>query len=332
MIVDLDRFLRREQPHWTALEERLDLLEADSGITLSLEETQELFELYQRASSGLAKVTGSAPNSEIRSYLETLVSRAYGEIHESRRPRRIQWRDLWTMFPRAFRRHRRAFAAAVAITLCGALFGSVLVAIDPEAKSALLPFAHLQGDPSERVATEESREQGHGSGTKAYFSTALMTHNTRVAIFCLALGITWGIGTSIVLFYNGVILGAVCFDYIAAGEGVFLVGWLLPHGSIEIPAILIAGQAGLALAATLLDGESSRPLNERLRELTPALMALIGGVAVMLVWAGLVESFVSQDHEPALSYGLKIGFGLVEVALLTLFLWKAGRTDGGAPA
>jgi len=326
VIVDLDRFLRREQPHWNTLERELDRLEADSGATLTLAQAQELFELYQRASSGLAKVTGSAPNSEIRSYLEALVSRAYGEIHESRRPRRIRWAEVWTRFPRAFRRHYRAFVAAVAITLCGALFGAVLVGIDPDAKAALLPFAHLLGDPSERVAAEEAREEEITAGRKAYFSSELMVHNTRVAIFCLALGITWGIGTSIVLFYNGVVLGAVCFDYIHAGEGEFLVGWLLPHGSVEIPAILIAGQAGLALAAALLDGESALPLGARLRGLAPSLVALIAGVAAMLVWAGLVEAFVSQDHEPALSYGLKIGFGLFEIGLLTLFLWRAGRT------
>ena len=36
---------------------------------------------------------------------------------------------------------------------------------------------------------------------------------------------------------NGVILGAVMVDYIHAGETLFLTGWLLPHGAIEIPAI-----------------------------------------------------------------------------------------------
>ena len=50
------------------------------------------------------------------------------------------------------------------------------------------------------------------------------------------------------LFYNGVILGAVAVDYVRAGETKFLLGWLMPHGVIEIPAILIAGQAGFMLA------------------------------------------------------------------------------------
>ena len=56
-----------------------------------------------------------------------------------------------------------------------------------------------------------------------------MTHNIKVSIFTLALGMTWGIGTLIMLFYNGVILGAVALDYVLAGETTFLLGWLLPH-------------------------------------------------------------------------------------------------------
>ena len=49
-------------------------------------------------------------------------------------------------------------------------------------------------------------------------------------------------------------------------------------------------------------------------------MTLIGGVAVMLVWAGIVESFLSQHHEPVIPYWLKIAFGLGELAVLIWFL------------
>jgi uncharacterized membrane protein SpoIIM required for sporulation len=153
-----------------------------------------------------------------------------------------------------------------------------------------------------------------------------MTHNTRVAIFAMSLGISWGIGTMVLLFYNGVILGAVFFDYIRAGETEFLLGWLLPHGVVEIPAILIAGQAGLLLAKTLFDRQSGLPLGERLRGQTHDLMTLIGGVAVLLVFAGLVEGFFSQYHEPVLPYPLKIGFGLVELTALCLLLARGGRS------
>ena len=57
----------------------------------------------------------------------------------------------------------------------------------------------------------------------------------------------------------------------------------------------------------------------------PSLVTLISGVAVLLVWAAIVEAFISQYHEPVLPYGLKISFGCVELVLLTLFLVLSGR-------
>ena len=45
----------------------------------------------------------------------------------------------------------------------------------------------------------------------------------------------------------------------------------------------------------------------------------------MLVWAGIVEAFLSQYHQPVLPYDLKIGFGLVELILLAFFFARAGR-------
>jgi hypothetical protein len=57
------------------------------------------------------------------------------------------------------------------------------------------------------------------------------------------------------------------------------------------------------------------------------MLTLAGGAAVMLVWAGIIESFFSQYHAPVLPYSLKITFGLVEFAALCFFLAIAGRTS-----
>jgi uncharacterized membrane protein SpoIIM required for sporulation len=146
----------------------------------------------------------------------------------------------------------------------------------------------------------------------------------------MALGATWGIGTILLLFYNGVILGAVAVDYILAGQSRFLAGWLLPHGSFEIPAILIAGQGGLILGGALIGWGRSTSLKNRLRAVAPDLVTLIFGVAVLLIWAGFVESFLSQYHEPIIPYLYKIIFGLVELALLSLLLGKSGASDPSA--
>ena len=216
---------------------------------------------------------------------------------------------------------------SVAVTLAGCAFGGLAMALDPEAKPALLPFEHLLQDPAQRVAEEEQATSDRLAGLKTSFSAFLMTHNIRVSILTLALGMTWGAGTILLLFSNGILLGAVAVDYVRAGQTKFLLGWLLPHGVVEIPAILIAGQAGLMLALALIGWGRRIPLRARLREVSRDLVTLIFGVGLLLVWAGFVEAFLSQYHEPVVPYSVKIAFGLVELVLLSLFLARSGARD-----
>ena len=327
MIIDLQKFVASERRHWADLESLLDKLENDPGFKLSLDQLKHFHYLYERTSADLAKITTFASEPQTRRYLESLVARAYGEIHETREtPHRlapVHW--FVNTFPQTFRRHLRVFWLSVGITIVGSLFGAGAISFDPGAKAVIMPFSHLQGDPSERVSREERTSDDRLSGVKGTFSTTLMTHNTQVSILTLALGMTWGIGTIIMLFYNGVILGAVAADYLLAGQTKFLVGWLLPHGSFEIPAILIAGQAGLILGGALIGWGGRTSLGTRLRQVSRDLVTLMLGVAGLLIWAGFVEAFLSQYHEPIIPYWAKISFGAVELGLLALFLARSGR-------
>jgi uncharacterized membrane protein SpoIIM required for sporulation len=329
VIVDLQKFIAHERPVWAELEKMVARLEADAGATLSLEQVQRFHQLYERTAADLARITTYSSEPETRRFLENLVARAYGEIHETREKHRrffpLQW--FFKTWPQTFRRHIRAFYLSLAITIAGCAFGGLAIAFDPEAKPVLMPFSHLLQDPAKRVAEEENSTDDRLEGHKTSFSAQLMTHNTKVSIFTLALGMTWGVGTTIMLFYNGVILGAVAVDYIQAGETKFLLGWLMPHGVVEIPAILIAGQAGLLLAFALIGRGRRTPLRTRLREISGDVSTLIFGVGLMLIWAGFIEAFLSQYHEPVIPYSIKIAFGCVELILLFLFLAKSGANE-----
>lgn len=326
MILDLARFVETERPHWVALEKAVEWLESPDR-TMSIRDAENFHALYQRASSDLAKVAPLASEGELKRYLEWLVSRAYAEIHEVRERRKFRpWLWLTQEVPRTFRRHARAFQLAVALTLVGATFGALATWLDPEAKAVIMPFEGLQITPAERVAREKQTQGRQLAGRKGRFSADLMTHNTQVALTAAALGMTFGFGTLVVLFYNGVMLGAVALDYIRGGQGVFLLGWLLPHGVIEIPAILVGGQTGFLIAYALIGWGSRMSRTERLRAVGRDVVTLAGAAALMLVWAGIVEAFLSQYHEPVIPYSLKIAFGLVEAVLLTLFLSRAGRS------
>lgn len=329
MILDLQQFIKTERPCWDELESLLKRIEDDHDLRFSLEQTRRFHYLYDRAASDLLRISTFASSPEIVGYLEALVARAYGEIHETRDPRRrfLFWNWVSRQLPRTFRRHLNAFWASVALTLLGAAFGAGMLSVDPDSKATLLPFSHLMGKPSERVADEEQSKGDYLQGRKAGFAGQLMTHNIRVSLFTLAMGMTYGVGTVVVLFYNGVILGAVSYDYIQDGQARFLVGWLLPHGSVEIPSVIIAGQAGFVLAGALIGSRKRQGLFERLAAIRNDLVTLIGGFSMLLVWAGIIEAFFSQYHEPVLPYGVKIGFGLLELVLLCAYLGFSGRSS-----
>jgi len=69
-----------------------------------------------------------------------------------------------------------------------------------------------------------------------------------------------------------------------------------------------------------------------MRDAVPDVVTLLCGVAVLLVHAGIVESFFSQYHEPVLPYSFKIAFGILQSAGLAAFLLLSGRrTDSDPP-
>ena len=330
MIIDLERFVEEEKRYWTELESILDKMDRDPFKKMNLSEIKRFHYLYQRTSSDLARVMGFSTETEIRRYLESLVGHAYAEVHELRgklsRFSALHW--FFEVFPQTFRRHIQAFLLALGITAFGFAIGGIAISIDREAKTVILPFSHLQMDPSKRVAYEEEigAAKDRLKGKKATFSAFLMTHNTRVSLFTFAMGFTWGMGTVVLLFYNGIILGAVAVDFIRAGQSTFLLGWLLPHGAIEIPAIVLAGQAGFILAGALIGWGQRISFKNRLRTVAPELVTLLCGLAIMLVWAGIVEAFLSQYHEPVIPYHAKIIFGSLELSVLIVFFGFLGKS------
>jgi len=330
VILDLEQFIRRERPFWEELERAVTGQAGEERLP-GVEAARRFYYLYERAAADLAKVQTFAAEPELRRYLEGLVGQAYARLHHQRGSG-VRWRPLvWLTrtFPATFRRHLGAFWLATGLTFLGAAVGAFVLSRDVENKWMLVPpqFGHLHQTPTERVLEEEAsaaeRSAEIGESAPA-FSTMLMTHNTKVALTALALGFLWGGLTCVLLFYNGVILGFVMYDYIADGQGEFLTAWLLPHGVPELTAIFIGGQAGFVLARAVIGHGTGLPLRRRLRLVRDDVATLAGGLAVMLVYAGVIEAFLSQHHGPHL-YRLKIGFGLMELVLMVTFFALLGR-------
>ncbi len=334
MILDLQRFQAQQQPGWDQLEALLAQLEGRPDRRLKPGEAERLQELYAQATADLNRVIHGALAPELKQYLERLVARAYAELYYARptrselwQPRR--WLRIFIAFPEAFRRQSAYFALAVLITILGAALGGLAVRYDPAAVDVLLPADYLR-NPGARVEQDEKGQNRHRDSVQieAQFSAELITHNIQVALLAAALGVTFGIGTALLLFENGVLLGAVAVHYTQQGFGLFVTAWLLPHGAFEIPSILIAGQAGFYLARLLLRRREDRNMRQSMGEW----LLLVAGLAMMLVWAGTMEAFFSQHQAPVLPYRFKVAVGAAELVLLTFYLLLIGRRATGAAA
>jgi uncharacterized membrane protein SpoIIM required for sporulation len=321
---EADRFVAQRAASWNRLEELLRQVERGGVRSLGLPAARELAALYRSVSGDLLRARAEHANASVVDYLNDIVASAYAVVHGA--PARAE-RDLLSFFtqrfPRLFRHEWRAVVLASAILALGAGAGAVFVATDPHSLGALIPEGHDARGPTERVMAEEEREGAHGAGSAAAFSGWLFTHNIQVTFLVFALGLTFGVGTAAVLFFNGVPLGALAMQYHQDDLGTFFWAWILPHGIPELTSVAIAGAAGLILARGLwLPGRRRR--RDALRDEARTAALLVIGAMPVLVVAGLIEGTVSQMHEPTLPYEAKLAFAALVGAALYRFLLTAG--------
>src|SRR3989442_4727955 len=74
-----------------------------------------------------------------------------------------------------------------------------------------------------------------------------MTNNLAVSFATFAMGITAGIGTIWMMVTNGMLIGVIGAATWPAGIALQLWSFVAPHGVLELPAIFIAGGAGLEI-------------------------------------------------------------------------------------
>jgi uncharacterized membrane protein SpoIIM required for sporulation len=113
------------------------------------------------------------------------------------------------------------------------------------------------------------------------------------------------------------VIGSACFR---AGMSVPLWSFVAPHGALELPAIFIAGGAGLVLARGII-APGVLPRRDALVQSGRDAIRLFLGVIPLLVIAGVIEGFVSPTP---VSPALKFIIGAGCFTLLVLYLGAAG--------
>jgi uncharacterized membrane protein SpoIIM required for sporulation len=307
-----NQWINKRTPHW----ERLTSLVATAGSgrlrSLSRAELQELALLYRQVASDLSTLRQDPTSAALAGQVNQLLARAHHIIYSSRKS---SWRNLLLFlrdgYPRVFRQEIGYVFAALVLFLLGALLAAAFTLANPRFAAPIL-------GPAVMASIER-----HEMWTQSIVSVApqatsgIMTNNLTVSFIAFAGGLLFGFGSVFTLFQNGLMLGAVAVACQRAGMAIPLWSFVVPHGSLELPAIVIAGAAGLRLGHGMLFPGIYR-WKDSVSQAGAAAVRLVSGVIPMLFIAGCLEGFFSPSAAPV-ALKFSVGAGLFLLLLIWLF-------------
>jgi len=263
-------------------------------------------------------VREDATGAQLAAYLNQLLGRGHNLIYMGHKPKVNALVSFYrTTYPRIFRETLPLTLLALAIFAVTAVATWVLTIHD-------MGFAHRVLGPH-MMETIEQRKMWTDSivGIKPLASSGIMTNNLTVAFTTFAMGITAGLGTIYMMIVNGVLIGVIGAATWRAGMALQLWSFVAPHGVLELPAIFIAGGAGMEIARGMLF-PGMLPRKASLAQAGGRAARLLLGTIPMLVVAGVIEGFFSPSGAPvALKFLLA---AVLFAALLSyLFLVNPGK-------
>ena len=311
-------WIKKREPYWKQLEELLQRSAGKGILSLTRSELQNLSLLYRQTAADLATIREDPSSPHFARYLNQLLVRAHNTIYAGQRASPLGViAFFWKTYPSVFRRNLNFCAGALVVFLAGVMMGGLLTLQDQD-----FPLKVLG---PQMVETIEHREMWTHSilAIKPIASSRIMTNNMSVSFVTFAAGITAGIGTLYMLFFNGLLMGVIGTACWLAGMSLRLWSFVAPHGVLELPAIFIAGGAGLKIAQGLLF-PGVLPRKDSLALAGREGGMLVVGVVPLLMMAGVIEAFVSPTR---LELGLKFGLAAGLFSLLFVYLLGFDRGD-----
>ncbi len=187
----------------------------------------------------------------------------------------------------------------VLMTISTLLFMGSLIAtliaiqINPDLTYSIVDAENVAGmeqmyRPDSHARASDARE---ADSDVAMFGHYIM-NNTSIGFRTFASGLLFGIGSIIILLFNGLTIGAIAGHLTQLGYIETFWGFVAGHSAMELTAIIISGAAGLKLSSALLrPGQRSRL--RALKENAKVALVMMYGAAAMFFIAAFIEAFWS---------------------------------------
>ncbi|WP_281886446.1 stage II sporulation protein M [Paenibacillus sp. YYML68] len=312
--MDIQWYIREHKPVWSELERLLEQFERQRA-TIGAAQVDRLTELYKTASAHLAYAKTYYASDEVTLFLNQLISRAHQALYAEQGKGENRLSDFFKHLFIGHVLNRGWFiAAALALFVLGGLSGFLAVSSNPLNLYAIIPSSIAESIDPSKVG------HNHADVQHATMSTAIMTNNIRVAVLAFVGGITFGLLTVYVMFYNGLLIGALTAVFWQAGYSYTFWAYILPHGVIELTAIFIAGGSGLYMGYRMIDPGRYTRKYQFIQSVKESALLLLGTIPLFVI-AGIIEGYLTPSE---LSLEIKYIFsGATLVALLVYGVYGA---------
>lgn len=314
-----ERFEREHRAEWEAFAAMVDP-RARPGDPRT---AGDLPAAYRRLSRHLALARDRCYTAGLVQHLNALVMAGHRAMYGSARGLAPQWgRFLAGGLARRVRALARPVLLAAALLLLPTAILPPLVVRHPDLAYVLADGESLA--QAEAMYQPRAMRLGRPGGAPADVAMFgfYIWNNIRVSFQAFASGILLGLGPVVYLLFNGIQGGAVAGHLAAAGLGPQFWPFVATHSAFELPALVLAGAAGLHLGwAVLAPGRRSRrrALAEAARDGLP----LVWGAALLDALAACLEAFWSAN--PAVPAAVKLGAGAALWLLVGAYVLLAGR-------
>jgi uncharacterized membrane protein SpoIIM required for sporulation len=321
--VDEQTFIDGSREAWDRLATAIGHDGAASGrvpLARDAETLRRVHEDYRRTAADLAYAQTHYSGSRTEAYLNDLTGRAHARLYGSA-PRTLRgaWEFFSRGYPRLVRSRWREVMVSALLLFGASALGYLLVYVNYPLARLFLPAA-LRDGIGDRIAQGGSVSEMAGA-LAPLLSAGITANNVQVALVAFAGGITFGALTTYALIANGLLIGVLAGLFVRGGEGLYFWSLIVPHGALEIPAIVLAAGAGLVMARALIS-PGDLPRGAALRSVSSDAVKLVLGTIPLFLIAGAIEGFFTPtDIDP----GLKLAFGGLAAVLLGMYLLLPGR-------
>lgn len=300
-------FSRKNGPRW---------VEFESYLSNSRKfNPDRLARLFIEITDDLAYAQTFYPDSKTTKYLNQLAVKAHQILYKRTQAKKFRLYHFFTTdYPLLLYKNRQKIFYSFLFVFFSALIGIISTANDDTFIRLILGDHYVN-------MTLENIEKGqpmavYESESSLNMFFLICWNNIRVSFLVFAAGMLFSVGSYILLFTNGLMIGA--FQYFFYQKGLFLTSfvtiWL--HGTIEIFSIIVAGASGIIIGNSIMfPGTYSRI--HSLQKGAKEGAKILSGLIPFFIVAAFIESYITRHSD----FSVVIDWAIISVSVAIIICY-----------